>query len=1688
LAICQALGYSSVSAIGGTCGNVCGYCQAPTSCSARGNEHYDGGGAPSVAAVNAGATLSFTVHWRCANASPALNVAPPTDLTASGPVGGPFTSSPANYIVQNTGSGTLNWSVTGPAWLTFSPSSGSLAASSSQGVSVSVNANANAFAAGTQTGTISFGGNGGSATRTATLTVNQGATTTAITSDVPDPSVFGESYTVTASVTPAGTPAVAPSGMVLISDGTNNCAGPLSGGIASCAIPGGTPPGNLTLTATYVGDANFLTSSGTASHAINKGATTVAITSDTPDPSALGQAYSVTASVSAVAPAIGTPSGTITFTDGTSTCTSGALVGGSASCSLAGGAPPGNATITATYNGDANFLTSSGTASHTIDKGATTVAITSDAPDPSVFGQAYTVTASVSVVAPAIGTPSGTITFTDGTSTCTSGALVSGSASCSLAGGAPPGNATITATYNGDANFLTSSGTTGHVITKGGTTVSITSDVPDPSSFGQPYTVTASVAAAAPAAGTPTGTITITDGTGTCTTGALSGGAASCVIPGGTPVGSVTVTATYNGDANFQTSTATTGHVVDKGATTTVVISDTPDPSMFGQSYTVSVSVSPAGGAAGVPTGTVSISDGTNTCTTGALSGGTASCIISSTPIGTNTPVGTATLTATYAGDANFTGSSGTASHTVGPGSTTTTITSDTPDPSVFGQPYTVAVYVAPAGGAAGAPTGTVTISDGSNSCTTGPLAGNAASCVLNNTPVGTATLTATYGGDASFTASSGTASHVVNKGATTTAITSDTPDPSVFGQPYTVAVSVVPSGGAAGTPSGTVSISDGTNACTTGALSGGTASCVLSSTPVGTATLTATYAGDTSFAGSSATATHVVNQGSSTTTITADTPDPSAFGQPYTVTVSVAAAGGAAGTPTGIVSITDGTNTCTTAALSGGTGSCMLNSTAIGTATLTATYAGDGSFTGSSGTATHVVNQGATSTTITADTPDPSVFGQPYTVTVSVVPAGGATGTPTGVVSISDGSSSCTTGALSGGTASCVLSSTPVGNATLTATYAGDASFATSSDTEPHAVQQIPTTVGVTSSVNPSFQGQAVTFTATIAPSTGTGTVTFKDGATTIGTAGIAGGTAAITTSALAAGSHSITAVYSGDGNHAGATSATLAHNVTPNGTVVLAVVTSEGDGTFSFSSPTPSLVQSVTTSGGSGQTPQIPLNPGVHSVTVALPDGFGLTGVSCSDADSSGSVSGKSATIVLAPAELVTCTFSSINSRKKTVEVIHRFMSRRNDLLLSSGPDPNRQIDRLMEAAGNRGGQQGGSGFVSPQGSGFAPSRLGSDTAGGIGSPLGLRPGAGSTANPMPGIGFGPTGAGFGNSSDGTRAGGFGSDYQQQMMERPGLSPFKFSGDSEGSTRMSFAASLSQYMRYNAEAEDRKIEEARSGLGLGAGRLPAAKRTFSPLDIWAEGQFRSFTDDRRGSDSDGHFGVLYVGADYVLNPALLVGVLAQFDSMELRSSASAYAIKGEGWMAGPYATARLTSNVFLQARAAAGGSSNSVQPFLTYSDNFKTSRWLASATLVGRWTFGDWQFRPSASLAYIEDNSQAYVDSLGVNIPGIRVSLGQAKVGPELSYTVMLADGTLLTPHFSAEAIWNFGGGGDASVDFGGTLTGPQEWRGRVEAGVRARLPGGIGLDLSGSYDGIGAKSYEALGGRATVRVPLN
>ena len=78
--------------------------------------------------------------------------------------------------------------------------------------------------------------------------------------------------------------------------------------------------------------------------------------------------------------------------------------------------------------------------------------------------------------------------------------------------------------------------------------------------------------------------------------------------------------------------------------------------------------------------------------------------------------------------------------------------------------------------------------------------------------------------------------------------------------------------------------------------------------------------------------------------------------------------------------------------------------------------------------------------------------------------------------------------------------------------------------------------TAKLASSLNPSTYGQSVTFSATVAPVSGsltpTGTVTFTDGSATLAIVPLASGAASYTAVALTVGTHPIVAAYSGDTN----------------------------------------------------------------------------------------------------------------------------------------------------------------------------------------------------------------------------------------------------------------------------------------------------------------------------------------------------------------------------------------------------------------------------------------------------------------------------------------------------------------------------------------------------------------------------
>ncbi|MEW2435599.1 Ig-like domain-containing protein, partial [Streptomyces caniferus] len=261
-------------------------------------------------------------------------------------------------------------------------------------------------------------------------------------------------------------------------------------------------------------------------------------------------------------------------------------------------------------------------------------------------------------------------------------------------------------------------------------TTTTVSSSPDPSVVGETVSFSATVAPVAPGAGTPTGTVVflVTDGVTTVSlTGTLSGGSTSVSTNGLVTAGVYSVTATYGGDGNFTGSVGADTQTVAP-ATTATVVSSSPDPSVVGETVTFTATVTPVLPGAGTPTGTVNflVTDGVTTVSlTGTLSGGTVS-------VSTNGLVtaGTYTVTATYAGDGNFTGSSGSDTQTVTQASTTTEVTTS-PDPSVVGETVTFSATVSPVSPGAGTPTGTVTFvaTDGVTTVSlTGTLSGGTVS------------------------------------------------------------------------------------------------------------------------------------------------------------------------------------------------------------------------------------------------------------------------------------------------------------------------------------------------------------------------------------------------------------------------------------------------------------------------------------------------------------------------------------------------------------------------------------------------------------------------------------------------------------------------------------------------------------------------------------------------------------------------------------------------------------------------------------------------------------------------------------------------------------------------------------------------------------------------------------------------
>jgi len=701
--------------------------------------------------------------------------------------------------------------------------------------------------------------------------------------------------------------------------------------------------------------------------------------------------------------------------------------------------------------------------------GPTNVQITSSNYSP-IHGQTFFLTVQT---ASTVGgtTPTGTVTFTapqTGFSTTTAAINATGAAT-SIAYLLPGGTYSITATYSGDSNYASSTGTVNITVQPEAATFTISA----PATVALGANITATVTLTSPSGvGTPSGSVTVTP------SGITSAPTSTKTITGtnGTATGSFTFTTNQAGTVSLQASctstdpsftcyTPQTSTTNVPQATPTVALTLTPTNPAAGVPVTLSATVT---GVTGIgPTGSVQFFDGSTSLGFGSAPTATFS--------GNLTAGSNHVITAVYQGDSNYIKATSNTINTSVTASPTTTTVNASATTLTYGQSVSLNITVSTTTVVNGTqPTGTLTFT-GAGGTATASVSGGSANVTLNNLPVGTYTIGTTYSGDTNYAPSTGNNVVVTVTQATASLSTNLSSTSFTTGSTSTLTVTVTLPGTAI-VPTGSTFIATivgVTGATYTGnflANVGGntaTGSVVIPAPIAGTYTLQVVCGVNANFTCTpnslsiSSTATGGATGTTVTTTALAISPITPAIGQSitFTATVSASATAIAANPIAGIVNFYDGTTQIATGTIAPVTiaGVTTYVATAIytftGTTTshtVTATYVGNTLYMSSTSPALAITLAAAAATVTLAANVSTTVAGTSVVLTATVSGTT-TTGTgPTGTVSFyifgSTGSliGTATLGTTGNGVGVAVLStsSLPSGNLSIYATYNGDSNF----------------------------------------------------------------------------------------------------------------------------------------------------------------------------------------------------------------------------------------------------------------------------------------------------------------------------------------------------------------------------------------------------------------------------------------------------------------------------------------------------------------------------------------------------------------------------------------------------------------------------------------------------------------------
>ncbi len=1063
----------------------------------------------------ASGTLSCTIYLPTSKESVGKNtvtISQAADANYAGSTGtGTVTINPAAATTNDTASGTGSYGTANTAVTVAIPYGGStaptgqLTVADTLGETVTVQASSCTASAGTLSCTVNLAtakeavgkntvsvsqaadGNYAGSTGSGTVTINPAAATT--NDAATGTGTYGAANSPVAVRIPFAGP-VASTGAITVTDSLGET---VTVAASTCTASTGTLTCNVTLptskesvgantvSISQAADGNYSGSTGAGTVTIAPAAATAAdIASGT------GTYGAATTPVTVKIPYAGAvaPTGAITVTDAlaetvtvaASTCTAN---GGTMTCTASLPTPKesvGSNTVSVSQAADSNYAGSTGTGTVTLSAAPGSTADT--ASGTGTYGAATT---PVVVKIPYTGSvaPSGAVTITDSlgetvTAAASSCASASGVLTCNVAlptVNEPVGNNALTVGQAADSNYGASTGSGTAAIGKG---AAGSKDTATGSGTYGAATTPVTVKIPYTGAAAPSGSVSVIDSLGeTATVAASSCSAASgtltCVVnlpTANEPAGSNSVTAGQAADNNYSASTGTGAVTLAKAAATA---QDTVSGNgTFGAATTpITVTIPYAGPA--TPSGAITVTDslGENViiqASACAASGRKLTCT-ANLPTASE-PVGNNTVTVTQAGDANYSGSTGTGTVAIGKIAATNKDTAS--GSGSFGAPTTSVLVKIPYAGTT-APTGAITVTDslGENitvAASTCTASAGSLSCTAPlptfSEPVGNNAVTVSQAADANYGGSTGGGTVVIAKVASTTGDTAS--GNGTYGAASTSVIAKIPYAGPV--PStGSVTITDSLNESVTVAAASCTASSgVLSCTaelptanePVGNNAVAVSQAADSNYSGSTGSGAVTIAKAAATTNDTAN--GSGSFSAASTpVAVKIPYPGSAA--PTGAITLADSlgesiTVQASTCAAGGGALNCTINlptaKEPVGNNTVTVSEVADGNYSGSTGTGTVSIAKIA-STNADAVT-GTGVYGAANTPITVTVPYAGAIA-PTGVITVSDSmgnsvallASGCTAG---GGVLTCTgnlaTANAPVGNDPVTVNQAADANY----------------------------------------------------------------------------------------------------------------------------------------------------------------------------------------------------------------------------------------------------------------------------------------------------------------------------------------------------------------------------------------------------------------------------------------------------------------------------------------------------------------------------------------------------------------------------------------------------------------------------------------------------------------------